>query len=211
MFRNPTAPFFDKSVADQQKAVADIFDEMSKAGINPTPHTYSTLLHSLLSTATPNLPAARAVLTRMAAEKIKTSSHIYTILITHYFEASPPDLQAIDATWKRMQMEGTRPDHVFFDRMIEGYARCNEMEKMLHFLRMMPKAGTIPGWLALVEALRLLKHREEYELCAELVNDINNEKGLLRLGTRGWKGEEEFWALVSELRMAGLIPKAEID
>ncbi|MCJ1479091.1 hypothetical protein MMC13_007775 [Lambiella insularis] len=205
IFRNPSSAFQTASVEAQESLVTRVFKDMDENGIKATAQTYSTILDGLLHPKYFNLPAAHAVLSRMAVQGVKPTPYIYTILITHYFSLSPPDLPAIDALWRRIELENIPVDHVFYDRMIEGYGRAGALEKMLALLRRMPSAGKKPGWIALLGALKALAEAEEWDLVRDLVRDVANEKcGLLRLGKRGWRGEEEFWDFVEALRVPAM-------
>lgn len=204
LIRNPRNAFQTSPPEVQQKLIDRFFADMRSNGLTANVRTYSIILDSLLSAEHMNVPAARALIARMAAQGIKPTPHIYTILITHYFSLSPPDLPAIDDLWRRIKIDGTPVDHVFYDRMIEGYARIGHVDKMLAFLRRMPAAGKTPGWWALLEALRTLVRAEEWDLVRDLVGGVQ-EGGALGAGrVRGWRGEEEFWGLVGELRGRGL-------
>ena len=89
--------------------------------------------------------------------------------------------------------------------MIEGYGRVGAIEKMLFFLKRMPAEGKSPGWLALLGTLKALVLVREWELVRDLVRDVADEKeGLFRVGSRGWRGKEEFWALVEDLKDSGV-------
>lgn len=203
--RNTVKKLGTESPEEQEAAISRIFTDMDAAGIAANPHTYSTIVHSLLSSAPPSVSAARAVLARMAQKNLQPTPHVCTILVRHYFASDPPDLAAVEGLWRRIRADKINVDHVFYDRIIEGYAQLGEMEKMLNFLRLMPAEGKIPGWVALAQALRTLVTREEWDLCSDLVEDVEGDGGLLRLGKRGWRGEDEFWMLVAELRSRGLI------
>lgn len=206
LLSNSSSPFHAQSPADQQSAVSAILADMEAAGLKANAYTYGTMLDGLLSEYSLNVPAARAVLDHMAANKVKPSPHVYTILISHYFSASPPDLPAIDGLWRRIKLEKAVLDPVFYDRMIENYGRVGEIEKMLFFMRRMPQEGKSPSWVALGAVLRALVRIEEWESVRELVRDVEDEKeGLLRYGMGGWRGREEFWEMVGEVRdVAGI-------
>ena len=75
---------------------------------------------------------------------------------------------------------------------------------MLSFLSQMHKAGKVPGWIALFTALEALVQAQEWELVKNLVRDVIAEEGLLRNGIRGWRGEQEFWEMVEDLKLSGL-------
>ncbi|MCJ1251505.1 hypothetical protein MMC30_008739 [Trapelia coarctata] len=205
LIRNPNNAFQTSSPETQQKLIDRFFADMESNGLTTNAHIYSIILDSLLSTEHMNIPAARALIARMSAQNIRPTPHIYTILITHYFSVSPPDLPAIDALWRRIEAENTPVDHIFYDRMIEGYARIGQLDKMLSFLRRMPAAGKTPGWFALLEALKTLVRAEEWDLVRDLVRDAQDEKGLLRMGRIwGWRGKQDFWDVVEELKERGM-------
>ncbi len=203
---NPSSPFLSQSPSDQQSAVSKILADMEDAGLKANAYTYGTMLDGLLTKPSSNFPAARAVLDHMATNNVKPSPHVYTILITHYFSTSPPDLAAIDGIWRRIKLEKAVVDSIFYDRMIENYAHVGSIEKMLFFLRRMPQEGKSPSWVALGAVLRTLVEMQEWEGVRELVRDVEDEKeGLLKYGAGGWKGREEFWGIVDEVReMAGI-------
>ena len=203
-FRSPGYAVKHQTAAEHQQLVARVFEDMAAHGIEASPHTYSVMLDGLLRSGSFNIMAAQAVLAHMSDQGIKPSSHISTILITHYFACKPPDLAAIDSLWRRMQLEKSPVDHVFYDRMIEGYGRIGEVDSMLSFLSQMHKAGKVPGWIALSTALRALVQAQEWDLVKNLVRDVIAEEGLLRHGTRGWRGELEFWEMVEDLSLSGV-------
>ena len=205
LWRNPTTSrhFQNQTPEEQHAAVSKVIQDMEDSGIKANVQTYTVILNSLLKSESLNLPAARAVLGRMTEQGIRPSPHLYTTLVTYYFSTSPPDLVAIDSLWQRIQLEKTPTDHVFFDRMIEGYARVGQIDKMLKFLRLMPKEGKRTGWLALLGALKALVKVREWEMVYDLVRDVQDANRLLLHGSRGWKGEEEFWDLVETLRREG--------
>ena len=204
LFRNETSLFKYSENDEQDVAVARIFTEMEAIGMEANAHTYGTILDGLLVAKHQNINAARAVLHHMRHRKYKPSPHIYTVLATYYFSTTPPNLAAIEDLMQRIRMEGTHVDHVFYDRMIEGYSRVGELDKMLKMLRQMPTTGKVPGWIALLCALRALEHAEEWDLVKNLIRDVVDEEGLFRHGTRGWRGQGEFWELVENLRARGI-------
>ena len=203
-FRNSESDFQLQSPEDQQETVTKVLADMEDAGIEADSFTYSTLLSGLLKPPCFNITAARAIIEQMTAKGIKVSPHTHTILITHYFSLNPPDLPAIDSLWAKIQLERHPVDHVFFDRMIEEYARIGELEKMLIFLRKMVAMGKLPGWDTLSRILRVLARAQEWAWVQDLLRDVVDERGLLKYGSRNTKGKENFWALVEELRMEGL-------
>ncbi|KAI4250785.1 MAG: hypothetical protein LQ352_005254, partial [Teloschistes flavicans] len=146
---NSTFPLL--SPQEQQDSVFRILDSMTAQKIPIDQKTYSTILYGLLSpkNATYNDQAARAVLEHMAKQGIKASTYIYSILVTHYFAIQPPNVPAIEALWLRIRAEKPILDREFYERMVEGYARVQSVERMLFFLRRIPHEGKAPGWRCL--------------------------------------------------------------
>ena len=203
-FRNQHSDFQRQSPEQQQQTVAQVLADMEEAGIEADTFTYSTLLSGLLQPPCLNLVAARAVIEQMAEKKIPISPHMHTILIGHYFSQDPPDLAAVDSLWAKIQIEQHPVDHVFFDRMIEEYARIGELEKMLIFLRKMVVSGKLPGWDGLSRILNALARAQEWGWVQDLLNDVVDERGLFRYGARSARGKDEFWDLVDRMRVAGV-------
>lgn len=215
---NPMSTFHTLPPEVQESTITSILADMERQGIKPNPFTYGTLLDGLLTPGskrlshdyTPNVPAARTILAHMASRKIYPSPHIYTILIIYYFTRRPlPDLPAISSLWSSIRHSGQlyHLNHVFFDRLVEGYADNDEIEESLKFLSMVPEQGGSPGWGALTRVLRALVRAREWERCGELVEDVEREGGLLRngpgTGQKKYKGE--FLALAELLRERGLV------
>ncbi|MCJ1460064.1 hypothetical protein MMC28_010443 [Mycoblastus sanguinarius] len=208
---NPTSTFHSLPPSEQEETITTILADMEANSIPPNTHTYSTLLDGLLSTKDKhqsteaiNIPAARTVLAHMQKKNIRPSPHIYTILVTHYFSLQPPDLPAIDSLCNSARHLHVPLDPIFYDRIIEGYSDCDEIEKALTFLRKMPIEGKSPGWMALLKLLGTMARAEEWDMCMDLVHDVNDEKeGLLRFGGGMFRGRDEFWELVDRLRGQG--------
>ena len=205
LLSNPSSTFHTQTPEEQQKAVFAILHDLEGHGLKANTYTYSTILDGLLDAKVLNIAAARAVMEHMTQNNIKASPHVYTILTTHYFSLSPPDLAAIDSLLHRTRLEKTPLDPIFYDRMIENYARVGETEKMLLMLRRMPQEGKSPGWMALLACLRALVEAREWENVWDLVRDVEDVGGLLRHGSGPWRGKDAFWELVAEVRREGLL------
>ena len=205
LLHNATSTFHEQSPRQQQSAVFAVLDELEQYGLKANHRTYSTILDGLLEPRTANIPAAQAVMQHMARHSVRPSPHVYTILVTHYLALRPPDLPAVDSLLHRARLERTPLDIVFYDRIIEGYARLGETEKMLLTLRRMPEEGKCPGWRALLLCLRALVEAREWESVTDLVRDVEREDGLLRHGGGLWRGRDAFWELVAEVKAEGLM------
>lgn len=150
-----------------------------------------------------NTVAARALLEHMASRGLEPTAQIYTILMSSYFDASPPDFAAAEALWTRIRSSnsgyGAALDTIFYDRMVESYARHHMevgLQPMLQFLDRMSKEGKRPSWRALELVARALNDRAEWARLAKLVDDVKETKGSVRLGARGLVGQNEFWRFV---------------
>lgn len=205
LFREDGQPPSEQTAAEKAEAVAAVLAQMEESGVQANAFSYGTIIDNLLKSPTPNLPAARAVLDHMASRNIKPSPHIYTILLTHYFSQDPPDLAALDVLWNRIRLERGVVDHIFYDRMLEGYGKLGESGKMMTFLRRMASEGKAPGWEALIVVLKALVQTEEWDMVADLISDVEREDGLFHVGIRAQRGEVEYQQLVQELRDEGLV------
>lgn len=216
LISNPGSPFHHLPLEDQESTITTILTQVETRNLDLTPQTYTTLLNGIIGKPTPttrtprtvNIPLAKFILNHMSARHIPPSPHLYTILITHYFSLNPPDLPAINALLTSIHSSRSTthlPDTVFYDRLIEGYASLGEIEKALKILREIPERGKTPGYVALQVLLRKMAEMGEWELCRELVADVEREGGLLRHGVGGWRGKGQWWALVDELRGRGLL------
>ncbi len=213
---NPESPFHHLAPEDQESTITTILTQIETQNLTLTPQTYTTLLNGLIgkptsttqTTRTVNIPLAKFILNHMSARHIPPSPHLYTILLTHYFSLKPPDLPAINSLLTSIHSSRSTthlPDTVFYDRLIEGYASLGEIEKALKILREIPERGKTPGYVALQVLLRKMAEMGEWELCREMVGDVEREGGLLRHGVGGWRGKGQWWALVDELRGRGLL------
>ncbi|KAI9721808.1 MAG: hypothetical protein M1812_002143 [Candelaria pacifica] len=197
IFRNPDPSISTSSATDLPSTINSILNEMEASGIAPNVITYGTIIDGLLKQAS-NLPAARAIFDHMAACKIKSSPHINTMLLTHHFAQLPPDFPEIEGLWNKIRLDGGFVDFIFYDRMIEGYAKVGETEKMMKFLVKMSREGMTPGWEALCSVLQALWKSCDWERLDEMIRDARDQSGLFKEGIRGRKGEEDFWKLIGE-------------
>ncbi|KKY20398.1 hypothetical protein UCDDS831_g04740 [Diplodia seriata] len=143
----------------------------------------------------------------MVAKGLQVPPHIYTSLMTHYFERH--DLAAVDALWAQIEASGTVLDIVFFDRMIEQYARIHDVDRMMVFLKRMSNRGLAPGWPALQDVVVKLAEIGDWERFDQIVNDVEQGVGVARKGMRVSPDNviHQFWKAVARKR--ALKPKPE--
>ncbi|KAI4091231.1 MAG: hypothetical protein LQ344_004224 [Seirophora lacunosa] len=211
---NTESRFADLSPHEQQDSIFRILDDMTAKGTTIDRRIYSTILQGLLRSPaqkntkndqtsrnkddSSNDNAAQAVLQYMDRNNVTPDSYMYHILVTHYFSLTPPDLAAVERVWARVQAERPGLQSIFYEKMVEGYAKVGAWEKMLFFLRKFPAEGKSPRWRCLVGVLDTLIAAEEWGLARELVEDVRRGKkagGLMRYAAEAVPGEakQEFW------------------
>jgi len=186
----------------QQSAAARIFEEMKRCNIQANAWTFATLINGLLK-ADGNIVAAYAVTNYMAVNNIPLSSQIYTTLITYHFAETPPDLDAVESLWSRARTDRTVfLDLVFFDRLIEGFARSGEVGRMMTALQQAAKRGKSPGWPAMTEIVRALFNVGDVARIEEVISSIRSEERE-RDDVRQRTGRDTFWELIGQIGMDG--------
>ncbi|KAL9124408.1 MAG: hypothetical protein Q9217_006258 [Psora testacea] len=206
------SPFHNLTQEVQNATINSILTDMQVNKINPTAHTYTTILDGLLDSKyhEPNISAAQKVINHMNAAGIYPPPHVHVILLTHYFSVSPPNLHAIDGLLHTVlhnpSTAAKKLDHIFYDRLISNFAKIDEYEKALKFLKKMVGEGKAPSWAVLGNVLKSLERAKEWDLCAEVVEGV--ERGeIMKWGGDRRKGTamEDFFAQVDTFRGRGLI------
>ncbi|CAD0086071.1 unnamed protein product [Aureobasidium mustum] len=191
----------DDMTQDEQKdKIIDLISSFEGCGMKVDVQGYALIIDRMLKDHN-NLKAARSVLAHMTARKVACTPHIYTILMTHYFDANPPELLAADALWNDIQSsrQEVTMDVIFYDRMVEGFARHGDVGRTMAFLNRMSKEGKRPGWLAMIAVVQCLARSHEWDRVAQIVMDCHKQEGLLSVGLRGKKGQKDFWEYVGRL------------
>ncbi|KAL1302717.1 hypothetical protein AAFC00_003073 [Neodothiora populina] len=190
------------SRAEQEETVMQYIASLESAGMAIDEKGYGLLVDRLLKEYG-NLKAVQAVLAHMARSNVEPTTHIYTILMTYYFDSDPPDFQAADALWNQIRSRnhnyGAVLDVIFYDRMVEAYARHGNVGQTMAFLTRMSKEGKRPGWLAMAAVIKCLADNEEWDRLKQVVLDCHRQEGLLSTGLRGVKGQTDFWQLAADL------------
>jgi pentatricopeptide repeat protein len=189
----------------QEEMLASILQTLDERGMESDPYTMG-LLFDILVKQYQNLPAAQKVLEYMAKKGMKPSPHIYTILVTHHFQKANdengpgiPDFPAIEALWNHIQITGGTVDNIFYDRMIEGYARAGEPGEAMMFLGRMGREAKRPGWQALYMLIKSLADNGMMDRVREVVDDVENFEGNIHAGVRGYNSwGAKFWDFAVE-------------
>jgi len=183
----------------QTTFLSNLLSDMESSGIPANAYTYSTIINGLLKYHS-NVDAVSAVLTHMSSRNVKLSPHIYTILLTYYFEQEPADLMGIETLWNRIRLSGDIVDAVFYDQMIEGYAKLGRIDKMTTFLKRMSEERKQPSWGTLAVVVKTLANSGEWLGAQEIVKDFQIVRNVTENRPIG-RAEEKFWKIVNELEL----------
>lgn len=194
--------------SDEQLKITNlVFTEMETAGVQPNRFTYNKIISSLLQTQPKDMKAVQAVLARMAAQKIEIPRDIYTMLVKHLFSQEPPDLEGVRSLLNRIRISGAIMDHIFWDRVIEGYASVGDTANALSMLRRMDKKSSRAGWPTLEVVLRALVQNKEWEMARQVVSNVYTDRGRPPdIGQRGVEGQHSFWRAVGEFGLMDTLP-----
>ncbi|KAL1801007.1 hypothetical protein ACET3X_001349 [Alternaria dauci] len=192
--------FDNLSEAQQTSGILKILDDLEAGGIKMNDYIYATAIDRLLKKYA-NHTAVRAVLEHMASRKLIPSVHAYTSIITHYFQSDPPNIAGVDDIVLRLFNAHRMPsDSVLFDRLLEGYASCGEVGKMMSVLTRMSKREHLPGWSAMIAVVRALAREGDFDRAKEIIRDVARGQGVAKGGILGdRKGEAMFTRVVWEL------------
>ncbi|KAL9056660.1 MAG: hypothetical protein Q9162_002832 [Coniocarpon cinnabarinum] len=186
----------------QASSIAMVFHLMAKQSLKPTAHTFTTLVTGLLRSQPPNVKAAYGVLRYMSIHDLPLSPQVYTALISHHFEQDPPETNLIDALWQdgnhRHKVDRSLIlDAFFYDRVIGGWARCDQPEKALRARNVAKARGKLQSWEALRELLQCLVRFENWAQAQDLVTESREEERAAGNDrARSQRGSAAFWETV---------------
>lgn len=191
---------------EQMETIDTLFSQMAAVGIKASLHTYGKLVYHLLHNSERGseqcLVTVNAVLERMAKEGLRPSTHIYTMMVEHYFAQDPPNLDAVKTIIERMNLEIGTTDQIFWDRVIEGYARTGETAAAMRVLGKINSRDNAAGWYTLRTLLAALVDDEQWELARTLVRNTKADHGgPLDADERGKEGQHHFWELAMHLQL----------
>ncbi|KAM3070241.1 hypothetical protein ACMFMG_010078 [Clarireedia jacksonii] len=188
---------------DQLKdIVKSVFAMMEEAGVEANLHTYNKIIYMLLQANPNDITPISAVMEHMASRDVQPNTHTYTMLATHYFTRQPPDLEAVRILIERARLEVGTVDHIFWDRVIEGYAWAGDTATALRLLEKTESAKSYISWDTLRTLLMALIQNDEWELARELVRNTTKDRGgPISINEKGVEGQHKFWELAQELRL----------
>ncbi|KAJ8115198.1 hypothetical protein ONZ43_g4725 [Nemania bipapillata] len=144
-----------RDAEDQAKIVADVGSAMTSAGLKLNMKAYGKMVYILLrSNAT---AAAMAIVKHLHNQNMEPSSHIYTMLVEHCFTRRPPALDSVRLfVQRRLQVDMNDTDHIFYDRVVRGYALVGETQAALDIHNHVITAGGRVSISTLTDLLRTL-------------------------------------------------------
>lgn len=187
---------------EQSKIITGVFTEMEAAGIEANLHTYGKIIYYLLKCNTGDLTSVNGVLERMSREGLQPSPYISTMLVEHYFSRQPPDLDAVRFLIDRSRQEPGSVDHIFWDRVIEGYSRIGDTTSAMRILGKVHSGSGRVSWTTLQKLLSSLAQNQEWDVAQTLVRNTKLDTGgPLPEHVRGKKDQHRFWGLAAELEL----------
>ncbi|KAJ8065569.1 hypothetical protein OCU04_006248 [Sclerotinia nivalis] len=192
------------SPEEQIEAINSTFLTMERMNVTPNLFLYSKMIYLLLRSVPKDISPVSEVMARMAQQGLTPSTYIYTILLEYYFAQTPPNFQAATALIERAQLKVGSVDHIFWDRLIEGYASVGDTTTAIHYLGKVQKSKQFTSWNTMRTLLMALVENNEWDVAKELVdNAISDTGGPIGLEEKGVEGQHKFWALARELRFLG--------
>jgi len=189
--------------ADQLRdTVKSVFRMIEEAGVEANLHIYNKIIYLLLQANPDDITPVTAVMEYMASRNVQPNTHTYTMLVNHYFNLQPPDLEAVRIVTERARLEVGAVDHIFMDRVIEGYARAGDTSTALRLLGRIQPSKQYTSWDTLRTLLMALIQNDERDLAEELVrNTVIDKGGPIGIYEKGVEGQHKFWDLARELRL----------
>ncbi|KAL3426000.1 putative glutathione s-transferase [Phlyctema vagabunda] len=185
---------------EQREMIRGTFVEMEALGIKANLHTYSKIIYHLLQGRNGDMSVVNSVMDRMTREGIRPSAFIYTTLVEYHFERNPPDLDGVKSVIDRTRREAGSVDHIFWDRVIEGYARAGDTVSAVQALRDQDATGNRTSYQALQLLLVALAKRGEWDIAKGIAKNVKSENWAQARGAKDVsKVAYNFWAVVAEL------------
>lgn len=192
------------SPEEQIEAINSTFQTMEKMDVTPNLFLYSKMIYLLLRGVPTDISPVSEVMARMKQQGVTPSTYIYTILLEYYFAQNPPNFQAVTTLIERAQLRVGSVDHIFWDRLIEGYASVGDTTTAINYLRKVQKSKQFTSWNTMRTLLMALVENDEWDVARELVdNAIVDTGGPIGEEEKGVEGQHKFWALARELELLG--------
>ncbi|KAF2756905.1 hypothetical protein EJ05DRAFT_517263 [Pseudovirgaria hyperparasitica] len=190
-----------------QKNIEDLLDDLKeKKALNK--YTFTALVDGLIRHN--QMRAVEIVLRVLVKSEQWIPATIFTALARHYFDQEHPDIFKLDALWNRANSRYAYIDNIFMDRMIEGWARLDEIGKMREVLSRMVRTGQQPGWRALHNMINAHARQGDYSAVAQIVHDVDNKLTPPTSHREDRQFQNQFWHFVSKLQEAKLLDVSDV-
>ena len=200
------------NAADQVKRMLSLLATLEAAGIKLNDYIYATAIDKLLKQYS-NHDAVRVLIDHMMTRNLVPNAFVYSSLVTHYFQLKPPALNAVDSLITQAFDNHRLPiDRMMLDRVLEGFAMYDDVERMKKVLNRMKSQKRLTSWKALKEVVLALVRNGENEHAREIIRAIENGQGMARpeLGTT--QNQSQFFHTVrgldlgSETQHVNIVP-----
>ncbi|KAI1104225.1 hypothetical protein F4804DRAFT_202254 [Jackrogersella minutella] len=157
----------------QMKTVADVLDQMERAGLKVNTQNYGKIIYNLLQVGDNAKGSVKVVLAHLWSKGHEMSPHIYTMLIEHYFSRRPhADIDAVEALVQgRQLLDNKDMDYKFYDRLIRGYAQVGCPEKAVRILHKVTKTGVVTPMTTRVTVMNALLKKDLVGMARDFVAD----------------------------------------
>jgi hypothetical protein len=199
-----TFRYSDELTPKEQKEITDnVLSEMDAAGVKANLHTYGKMIYQLLQSMSGDLTVVNAVMEHMAKQGIQPTTYIYTMLVSHLFAQEPADLDAVKNLIERARMEVGSVDHIFWDRVIEGYARAGDTASAMRTLGKLESGGSHASWVTRKVLLTALVQNDDWASARAFVDNVKADTGGPKSDheLKGKEGQQWFWRLAAELEL----------
>jgi pentatricopeptide repeat protein len=190
--------------------INNLFAQMDASAVKPNQQTYAAIINSILRRASDFefVAAVNFVIAHMSKKGLQPSAHIHTMLVDFYFKQSEPKLDLIGLLLDQMIKGNAMRDHIFWDRVIEGYCYVGDTVRALQYLRQTQKEGFMAGYQALDMLIHSLVRNNEVDLARELVKNTRVQRGgPPEPDARGVDGQHQFWNSAAEM---GLVEELSV-
>ncbi|KFY34608.1 hypothetical protein V494_06626 [Pseudogymnoascus sp. VKM F-4513 (FW-928)] len=192
----------NQSPQDLIDIIKNLFAQMEASAVRPNQQTYAAIINSILRRA-PDfeyVAPVNFVIAHMSKSGLQPSAHIHTMLVDFYFKQSEPKLDLIGLLLDQMIKGNAMRDHIFWDRVIEGYCYVGDTVRALQYLRQTQKEGFMAGYQALDMLIHALFRNNEIDLATELVKNTRIQRGgPPEPDARGVDGQHQFWNSAAEM------------
>ncbi|KFZ15588.1 hypothetical protein V502_05518 [Pseudogymnoascus sp. VKM F-4520 (FW-2644)] len=192
----------NQSPQDLIEIINNLFTQMDASAVKPNQQTYAAIINSVLRRASDFefIATVNFVIAHMSRKGLQPSAHIHTMLVDFYFKQSEPKLDLIGLLLDQMIKGNALRDHIFWDRVIEGYCYVGDTVRALHYLRQTQKEGFMAGYTALDMLIHALVRNNEIDLATELVKNTRVQRGGPPApDARGVDGQHQFWNSAAEM------------